>query len=86
MSRFTWADEERRFKRRVHGCITAAMHGSLACDIHPGGRGDRAAVSAAEQLWNFQRFIIEQHRSEVAELKSRIKVSNKQTTNSVRVR
>jgi hypothetical protein len=80
MSKFTWEDEERLFKRRVHGEIIASMHNALACDIRPNGRGDKAAHFASEHLWLSERRNIERHRSEVLELKGEIRKLRAQVT------
>lgn len=73
MARFTWVDEERRYKHSMHGKVISAMHGALACDIRPGGRGDKAAHTVAEIAWNEYRYTLESHRREVAELKAEIR-------------
>ncbi len=73
MSRFTWADEEKRYKHSVHSRVISALHATLACDIHPGGRGDRAAHFIADSSWNEYRYELESHRREVAELKAEIR-------------
>lgn len=78
MSRFTWEDEERRYKRSVHSRVTSALHATLACDIHPNGRGDRAAHFIADSSWNDYRYKLEQHRSEVLALKAEIRKLKKQ--------
>lgn len=80
MSKFTWEDEERLFKRRVHGAIISSMHNALACDIRPNGRGDKAAHFASERLWLNERRSIERHRSEVLELKGEIRKLREQVT------
>jgi hypothetical protein len=80
MSKFTWEDEERLFKRRVHGEIIASMHNALACDIRPNGRGDKAAHFASEHLWLSERRNIERHRSEVLELRGEIRKLRAQVT------
>lgn len=80
MTKFVWADEERRYKRSVHSAIVAALHGTLACDIHINGRGDRAAHNASQSLWSLQRLVIERHRSEVADLHAEIRGLRAQVT------
>jgi hypothetical protein len=80
MTKFVWADEERRYKRSVHSAVVAAMHGALACDIHINGRGDRAAHNASASLWSLQRLVIERHRSEVADLRAEIRNLRTQVT------
>lgn len=80
MTKFVWADEERRYKHSVHSAVVAAMHGTLACDIHINGRGDRAAHNASQSLWSLQQLVIERHRSEVADLRAEIRNLRAQVT------
>ena len=73
MARFSWDEEERRFKHSVHSSIITAMHSRLACDIHQNGRGDLAAHDAADSVWRIERARMERDRREIADLKLQIK-------------
>lgn len=70
MSRFTWAKEEERFKRRVQADVESAIHGECSERIGPGSKGRRIADRVAESLWAFERHRIERERREARERKA----------------
>ena len=69
MSRFTWAKEEERFKRRVQGAVETSLKIGCLAEIGPGTRGRVVADRVAQMLWPDERYRIERERREARERK-----------------